>query len=85
MSCAFCTSTNQTEFPAEVNIHRLGLSNADRAGVFVFPRVLVCLDCGFSSFMTPEPELGQLAGSAPARRTIQGTSDQWRHLSQVER
>jgi hypothetical protein len=85
MACAFCTSTNQTEFPAEVNVHFQGLRNVDKPGVFVFPTVLVCLDCGYTSFMTPVSELVQLAGAAPARRTAQGMSDRWRSLSQVQR
>jgi len=85
MSCTFCTSSNQAEFPAEMNIHRMGLWNADKPGIFVFPRVLVCLDCGFSSFMTPESELAQLAGSTPPRRIAQSKSEQWRPLSPLER
>ena len=60
MSCSFCTSSNQTVFPAEIHIHFPGLSNADKPGVLVFPRLLVCLDCGSSSFMTPAPELAEL-------------------------
>jgi hypothetical protein len=52
MACAICGSGNQTEFPAEVNIHLPdSLRNADEIGVFVFPRLLVCLDCGSSSFI----------------------------------
>ncbi len=68
MPCPFCTSNNQTELPAEVNIHFPGLKNADKPGVFVFPRLLVCLDCGSSSFMTPASELARLAdrGDDPA-------------------
>ena len=31
------------------------LRNSDAVGVFVFPRLLVCLECGSSSFMTPAP------------------------------
>ncbi len=65
MSCVFCASTNEAEYPAEVNIHFPGLRNADKPGVFVFPRLLVCLDCGFSSFVTPELELARLAEVAP--------------------
>jgi hypothetical protein len=68
MTCVFCASTNQAEFPAEVNIHFPGLGNADKPGVFVFPRLLLCLDCGFSSFVTPDSELAQLEEVAPAAR-----------------
>src|SRR5580704_6130081 len=60
MLCASCTSGNQREFPAEVNIHLSGLRNSHNPGVFVFPRLLVCLDCGHSSFMTPTFELAEL-------------------------
>ena len=61
MYCTICGGRNQTEFPAEVNIHFPdSLRNADEIGVFVFPRLLVCRDCGSSSFMTPAPELERL-------------------------
>ncbi len=61
-----CTSSNQMEFGAEVHIHFPGLSNTVKPGVFVFPGLLVCLDCGSSSFTTPASELAQLAGVVPA-------------------
>lgn len=41
MSCTFCQSSNQREFPAEVNIHLPGLRNSSNPGVFVFPKLLV--------------------------------------------
>ena len=61
MSCAFCASGDQKEFPAEVIIHLPGLENVDKPLVMVFPKILVCLKCGSSSFTTPPPELEQLA------------------------
>lgn len=60
MTCLFCTSSNRTEFPEEMNIHFPDIKNADKVGVFVFPKVQICLDCGSSSFMTPVPELERL-------------------------
>jgi hypothetical protein len=66
MSCTFCESSNQAEFPAEVKIVFPGLRNANRPGVFVFPKLLVCLDCGSSSFATPASELTQLASAQEA-------------------
>ena len=62
MLCTLCASSNLREFPAEVNIHFPGLKNADKPGVFVFPKLLVCLDCGSSSFMTPTSEVARIAG-----------------------
>ena len=66
MSCAICTSSNQAEFPAEVHIHFPGLRNAAKAGIFVFPKILVCLDCGASSFVMPDSELAELAPTVVA-------------------
>ena len=57
MSCLCCTSAKEVEFNAEINIHFSGLENIDHPGVLVFPRVLVCLDCGSSRFATPETDL----------------------------
>jgi hypothetical protein len=44
--CTNCGSHNLKQFDAEANIHFPGLKGADRASVFVFPRFLICLDCG---------------------------------------
>lgn len=61
MSCLLCASNHQVEFPAEMIIHFDGLRNLDKPGVWVFPKVLVCLDCGSSLFRLPEKELALLA------------------------
>jgi hypothetical protein len=63
MSCTFCTSTNLKEFPAEVHIHFPGIRSMHQPGIFVFPRLLVCLDCGSSSFTTPASELAKLCAA----------------------
>ena len=48
-------------------IHFAELKNIDRPVVWVFPEVVVCLDCGTAEFVVPEEELRQLAkGDAPA-------------------
>jgi len=62
MYCSFCDSSNQAEFNTEVMIHLRGLKNIDKPGVLVFPKVLVCLDCGFSRFTIPGTDLALLAG-----------------------
>jgi hypothetical protein len=70
MCCALCQSGNQAEFTAEVMMHFSGPKYIDNPGLLTFPKVSVCLDCGFSSFTTPETELrvlGQdMAASAQA-------------------
>ena len=38
-------------------IHLSGMKNIDNPGVLAVPRVLVCLDCGLSTFTVPETGL----------------------------
>jgi len=42
-------------------IHFSGLRNIDNPGILAFPKVLVCLDCGFSQFTISNTELALLA------------------------
>ena len=57
MQCKSCGSQNQTEFNAEINVHFSGLKNLDKPAVLVFPKFLLCLDCGFAEFTLREDEL----------------------------
>jgi hypothetical protein len=59
--CPLCRSHNQAEFPSEILIHFTGFTNLDKPGVWVFPILLVCLDCGFFQSKVPASELKQLA------------------------
>jgi hypothetical protein len=68
MPCLLCTSNNQEEFAAEINVHFRGIENIDDPGVLFFPKVLVCLDCGSSRFSTPQDELLRLSRCAAARK-----------------
>jgi hypothetical protein len=61
MSCPLCGSSNESEFAAEMVIHFRSLKNVDEPGVWVFPKLLVCLACGFSQFTVPESELALLS------------------------
>src|SRR6267154_1030998 len=47
----------RSEFNAEINVHFPGLKNLDNPAVFVFPKLLLCLDCGFTEFTLRESEL----------------------------
>jgi hypothetical protein len=76
MACLACSSANQTEFTAEVNIHFRGRQNIDNPGVLLFPKLLVCMDCGASHFSTPQPALSQLATPLPiVASTLNGSAD----------
>jgi hypothetical protein len=57
MSCPSCASSNQSEFPVEMIIHLTGLKNVNNPGVLLFPRLLICLDCGFLRYKVPGAEL----------------------------
>jgi hypothetical protein len=60
MSCLSCASGNQAEFGAEINLHFPGPKNIDRATVWAFPTVSVCLECGIARFALRDIELGLL-------------------------
>jgi hypothetical protein len=60
--CSSCSSNGQTEFGSEIIIHFAGLNNLDKPPVMVFPRLVVCLDCGVvAEFTIPATELRVLA------------------------
>ncbi len=65
MSCLSCVSDDQVEFAAEMIIHFSGLKNLHKPGVGIFPRLLVCLNCGLSQFTLQEPELAHLVNGTP--------------------
>jgi hypothetical protein len=57
MLCKSCQSQNGREFNGEIAIHSSGLKGLNKPIVWVFPKLLVCLDCGFTEFAIPETEL----------------------------
>jgi hypothetical protein len=66
MPCPSCASRNQSEFPVEMIIHLTGLKNVTNPGVLLFPRLLVCLDCGFLQYKVPGSEL-RLLGTGSSK------------------
>ena len=67
MPCKNCHSDNQRSFNGEVAIHFPGLAGLDKPLVFVFPELLICLNCGFTEFVVPETELRMLVERGAAR------------------
>jgi hypothetical protein len=65
MLCPICVSANQEEFPAEMMVHFSGRENLDRPGVMICPKILVCLNCGFSQFTAPKTELASPEKATP--------------------
>jgi hypothetical protein len=68
MSCPSCGSGNDVEFAVEMIIHFRSLENLDKPDVWVFSKIRVCLDCGFSNFVVRETELALLAGDTAPKR-----------------
>jgi hypothetical protein len=66
MACKSCASENQRDFGAEINIHFPGMQGIDKPAVWAFPKLTVCLDCGYTEFTIPETELRRLAKGAAA-------------------
>jgi hypothetical protein len=67
MPCKSCGSVNQRKFRAEIGIHFPGLKNIDKPAVWLFPEVVVCLNCGTAEFSVPGAELPLLGkGDAAA-------------------
>lgn len=66
MHCTLCQSSHQEQFDVEVIIHLGGLKDLGTPDVLAFPKVSVCLDCGFSTFLISETELLVLRRGDPA-------------------
>ena len=65
MVCKRCASDNQSAFNGEIAIHFPGLKGVDKPIVWTFPKLAVCLKCGFTEFTVPERELRVLVQGAP--------------------
>ena len=61
MRCKLCGSVNQRKFTAEIAIHFPGLNKIDEPLMWVFPELVVCVDCGIAQFAVPEAELRLLS------------------------
>lgn len=67
MACLLCGSTHEKEFAAEMVIHLGGLTNIDNPGVWVFPKLVTCLDCGIVRFNVSKTELTTLVDDASTK------------------
>jgi hypothetical protein len=59
MDCPHCASDTH-EFDGSLDLCFGGLRNVDIPGFLMFPKLSVCLNCGFSRFTIPETELALL-------------------------
>jgi hypothetical protein len=66
MACKRYSSESQKKFSAEINIHFPGFEGLTKPTVWVFPEIVVCLECGLAEFSIPETELRSLAKGTAA-------------------
>jgi len=56
--CSSCSSGRQMELLGDICLHfPRGLEDLRKPHVWIFPKVLVCLDCGEARFMVSKAEL----------------------------
>ena len=61
MKCRSCVSSLGAQtFSGEVALHFPGLDGMRRPIVWAFPKVLVCLDCGFAEFVVADEQVKAL-------------------------
>ena len=70
MTCKGCHSDNQSTFNGEIAIRFPGLDGLDKPIVWMFPKLAVCLHCGFTEFIVPERELTVLVTGAPVEGAV---------------
>jgi hypothetical protein len=63
MSCPACWLDDHMEITAEMVLHLCGLKNIDRPAIYLFPKLLVCMDCGFARFTVPKAQLELLVAT----------------------
>jgi hypothetical protein len=61
MPCKKCGSEHQAEYGSEINVHAPAGNDLDKEALLLFPKLLVCLKCGFTEFTLSESELPLLA------------------------
>jgi hypothetical protein len=70
MTCKGCHSEKQSVFNGEIAIHFPGLQGLNKPIVWVFPKLVVCLYCGFTEFAVPDRELQVLTQGSPVEGAV---------------
>lgn len=85
MSCPHCDSHNERVFSAETAIHFSGIEGLDKPLVWVFPKLLVCLECGLTQFVAPEETLRELREGAVQLKKPANVVSELRQLRPADR
>jgi hypothetical protein len=77
MACRYCAASgNVSDFNAEICLHFPGFAGLSKPAVIVFPRVVVCLHCGFAEFTVPESQRQIIAEGTPVESSSGETADE---------
>jgi hypothetical protein len=52
--CIYCGTEHMQMLNGEVALHFAGIENIDKPATFIFPKILLCLDCGAAHFVIPD-------------------------------
>ena len=63
--CKSCLEGHLRTFNGEIAIHFSGIEGLNKAIVWVFPKLEVCTNCGFTEFLVPEREVRLLRDGRP--------------------
>ncbi len=66
MTCKSCGSYNHSKLAGEIAIHHPGLKGINKPPVWVFTRLSMCVNCGATVFVVPEPQRRVLANDKAA-------------------
>jgi hypothetical protein len=55
--CKSCASSNLRELRSEICVHLPAFVSLNKDPFFIFPKLIVCAECGFSEFIFPEAQL----------------------------
>ena len=66
MACKVCGSENLISLDGELSASFPSVKAVDFPPVYVCPKVLVCLDCGFAELIVPKKELESLKKASAA-------------------
>ena len=60
LACRVCGSEHVQKLRGEIAMRVPGLKNIDKPVVWLFPDIVVCMDCGIAEFAVPQDELRML-------------------------
>jgi hypothetical protein len=70
LPCQVCASSNLIELVAETCVHFPGLKGLKVEPIFIYPKIVVCTECGFAQSYLSDRELEKVKeGAAKLRFT----------------